>query len=77
MNELQKQEVFEIEILYLLHNKGFLKNLIFGGGTMLRLCYELPRFSLGLDFWTLEVKDFTIFFEKLNNMLSVETELTD
>ena len=77
MNELQKQEIFEIEVLQLLNNKGFLKNLIFGGGTMLRLCYELPRFSLDLDFWTYGVKDFSAFFKKINSELAKQMELTD
>jgi hypothetical protein len=36
MNDLVQQEIFEIEVLTWLKNKGFLRNMIFGGGTMLR-----------------------------------------
>jgi len=35
MNDLIQQEIFEIEVLTWLKNNGFLRNLIFGGGTML------------------------------------------
>ncbi|MFN3551281.1 MAG: hypothetical protein ACK4WJ_05700 [Endomicrobiia bacterium] len=42
MQELIKQEIFELELLEYLKNKNLLKDLIFVGETMLRLCYELP-----------------------------------
>lgn len=32
MNDLIQQEIFEIEVLAWLKNKGFLRNMIFGGG---------------------------------------------
>ena len=35
LNDLIKQEIFKIEVLAWLKNKGFLCNMIFGGGTML------------------------------------------
>ena len=28
--------------------------LVFGGGTMLRLCHDLNRYSVDLDFWFLK-----------------------
>ncbi|GAJ19080.1 unnamed protein product [marine sediment metagenome] len=46
MNDLIQQEIFEIEVLAWLKNKGFLRNMIFGGETMLRLCDNLRRYSL-------------------------------
>ncbi|MGA1842504.1 MAG: nucleotidyl transferase AbiEii/AbiGii toxin family protein [bacterium] len=46
-----KQEQFELEVLDRLNSKRFLNNLIFGGGTMLRLCFGLNRFSVELDLW--------------------------
>lgn len=51
MEELIKQEQFEIEVLDRLNTGKVLSSLVFGGGTMLRLCYGLDRFSVDLDFW--------------------------
>lgn len=65
MQNLINQEQFELEVLNKLNSKKFLKYLVFGGGTMLRLCYGLNRFSADLDFWT--IKEFNI--NKLYNDL--------
>ncbi len=51
MQDLVKQEQFEIEVLDRLKSGKFLDVLIFTGGTMLRLCYGLNRYSLDLGFW--------------------------
>jgi len=51
VQHLIEQERFEIELLDLLNSKGFLRQLLFCGGTMLRLCHGLNRFSVDLDFW--------------------------
>jgi predicted nucleotidyltransferase component of viral defense system len=51
MQDLIKQEQFEIEVLDRLRTGKFLDALIFTRGTMLRLCYGLNRFSVDLDFW--------------------------
>jgi predicted nucleotidyltransferase component of viral defense system len=56
MQDLIKQEQFEIEVLDKLNSGKFLSHLIFGGGTMLRLCHGLDRFSIDLDFWLLRKK---------------------
>lgn len=77
MKELEKQEIFEIEILEWLKNKRFLNKLIFGGGTMLRLCYGLPRYSVDLDFWLYRVGNIEVFFNELKNKLSNDYEITD
>lgn len=77
MKELEKQEIFEIEILEWLKNKRFLNKLIFGGGTMLRLCYGLPRYSVDLDFWLYRVENIEVFFNELKNKLSNDYEITD
>jgi len=57
MQDLIKQEQFEIEVLDRLNSGRFLKDLVFGGATMLRLCYGLNRFSVDLDFWTVKPVD--------------------
>lgn len=77
MKRLQEQENFEIELLEFMKNQGMLRQLIFGGGTMLRLCHELNRFSLDLDFWCFGVKDFEIFFTDLKKILAKKFELRD
>ncbi|MFH1790823.1 MAG: nucleotidyl transferase AbiEii/AbiGii toxin family protein [Candidatus Omnitrophota bacterium] len=51
MWDLSKHERIEMEILEGLHSKKILDHLIFCGGTMLRLCHELNRYSVDLDFW--------------------------
>lgn len=51
MQDLIKQEQFELEVLDKLNSGKFLSSLVLGGGTMLRLCFGLNRFSADLDFW--------------------------
>jgi predicted nucleotidyltransferase component of viral defense system len=53
MRDLIKQEQFELEVLDRLQSGRFLDRLAFGGGTMLRLCFGLDRYSVDLDFWLL------------------------
>jgi len=77
MNDLIQQEIFEIEVLAWLKNKGFLRNMIFGGGTMLRLCYGLKRYSVDLDFWTYRVDRIDQFFINLKDSLKTNYDLID
>lgn len=77
MNDLIQQEIFEVEVLAWLKNKGFLRNMIFGGGTMLRLCYDLKRYSVDLDFWTYRVDRIDQFFINLKDSLKADYDLTD
>ena len=69
MQYLIEQERFEIEVLDYLNTKGFLRNLVFYGGTMLRLCYGLNRFSVDLDFSLKSKVDTGEFFESLLDYL--------
>jgi len=69
MQNLIKQEQFEIEVLNRLNSARLLDVLVFGGGTMLRLCYGLNRFSADLDFWFIKKVDFSEFFRKCKNYL--------
>lgn len=62
MQDLIKQEKFEIEILDRLKSGRFLDKLVFTGETMLRLCYGLNRFSVDLDFWFYKEIDVKIYF---------------
>lgn len=77
MDALRKHEVFEIELLDTLKKANFLKPLIFTGGTMLRLCYELGRYSTDLDFWFVKSAGRKQYFLKLKKFLSGKYEITD
>lgn len=77
MINLEQQELFEIEVLLWLKNKGFLKNLIFGGGTMMRLCHNLNRYSIDLDFWLYNVQEIEKFYNDIKNSLMQEYKVTD
>ena len=65
MRDLIKQEQFELEVLDRLNSGRFLTQMIFGGGTMLRLCHGLDRYSVDLDFWLLPAKEYAPWFTKL------------
>ncbi len=54
MQDLIKQEQFELEVLDKLNSHKILSRLVFAGGTMLRLCFGLNRFSVDLDFWIMK-----------------------
>ena len=77
MKELAEHEKLEIYLLEKLKNEKFLKPLVFVGGTMLRLCHELPRYSTDLDFWTLGKIDYPSYHKKMKGFLSEEFKLTD
>ena len=51
MNIFEKHKIFEIEVFEKLKNERLIEPLVFGGGSMLRLCHELKRYSVDLDFW--------------------------
>ncbi|MDP4010607.1 MAG: nucleotidyl transferase AbiEii/AbiGii toxin family protein [Candidatus Roizmanbacteria bacterium] len=44
------KEYIQYLVLSLLYNQNKMKNLVFKGGSCLRICYELPRLSEDLDF---------------------------
>ncbi|BCB96854.1 hypothetical protein JZK55_17760 [Dissulfurispira thermophila] len=70
MQDLIRQERFEIEVLDRLRSGRFLDSLIFTGGTMLRLCYGLNRFSIDLDFYLYKEIDARDYFRRLKEYLS-------
>ncbi len=77
MDSLAKHEVFEIEILNLLNSAKILEKMVFGGGTMLRLCHELNRYSADLDFWLVLPVDAELFLNKIIALLNSQYEVTD
>ena len=70
------QERFELEVLDRLNSGKFLMQIVFGGGTMLRLCHGLERFSVDLDFWV--IKDLELeFFENMKAYLAKHYDIKD
>ncbi len=77
MRDLQNLEVFEIEVLELLNRIRVLDSLFFGGGTMLRLCHTLNRYSTDLDFWTPPSTDAKQLHTKIKSALQNNYRLSD
>lgn len=79
MNQLETHEIFEMEVLNEIRKLKLLPILIFGGGTMLRLCHQLQRYSVDLDFYLKDMdKDFRVAFNNLAKALAVRGfEITD
>jgi predicted nucleotidyltransferase component of viral defense system len=77
MRDLIQQERFEIEVLDRLNTGRFLSGLYFGGGTMLRLCHGLDRYSVDLDFWLSDSHRASDLFARLKDFLSRDYALKD
>ena len=77
MKRLEDHESFEMAFLNRLASNRLTGPLVFGGGTMLRLCHELPRYSLDLDFWFYKETDFSDFLRRLRDAASPAYEITD
>lgn len=77
MQDLIKQEQFELEVLDRLNSKRLLNKVVFCGGTMLRLCHGLNRFSVDLDFWVTGDIEEKKYFTAVRDCLSRSYELTD
>uniref|UniRef100_A0A832DIA6 Nucleotidyl transferase AbiEii/AbiGii toxin family protein n=1 Tax=Ignavibacterium album TaxID=591197 RepID=A0A832DIA6_9BACT len=77
MQTLQNLEILEIETLELLNSIRALEFLYFGGGTMLRLCHNLNRYSTDFDFWLDISADSKQIYKSIRNVLSDNYKLTD
>jgi hypothetical protein len=77
VQDLQNLEIFEIEVLELLNSIKVLDNLYFGGGTMLRLCHNLNRYSTDLDFWIDITLDSKSLFSKLKDEFKNRYKIVD
>lgn len=69
MQDLIEQERFEMEVLDHLNSGKFLRFLVFEGGTMLRLCHGLDRFSVDLDFYMTRPEESGELFSALSSYL--------
>lgn len=77
MDTLKQHEVFEIEVLDKMNSAKMLDPLVFGGGSMLRLCHELNRYSVDLDFWFVTHVSQDDFFDKGRRDFEKDYEITD
>jgi predicted nucleotidyltransferase component of viral defense system len=77
MQDLIKQEQFELEVLAKLNSAKLLSNLVFCGGTMLRACFGLDRFSVDLDFWVKKKIGAQALYKKIKEALGKSYRLTD
>ncbi len=72
-----QHEQFELEVLSRLQSGRFLANLIFGGGTMLRLCHGLNRYSVDLDFWVAGEMDWAKYYHRMEKYLDQFYKIAD
>ena len=70
MRPVIEKELLHYDILFALDSSNLLENIVFQGGTSLRLCYGAPGFSEDLDF--AGGSDF-----KLQNLISMKSCLED
>jgi hypothetical protein len=77
MDLFREHEIFEIEVLEKMKSARVLEPLVFGGGTMLRLCHELNRYSADLDFWFVKNVSQEDYLDKIRNAFSRDYEITD
>jgi len=77
MDIFRRHEVFEMEVLDKLNSAKLLDPLVFGGGSMLRLCHELNRYSVDLDFWFVKKISQNDFFNKARKTFDKDYEMTD
>ncbi len=77
MRDLILHEQFELEVLERLQSGRFLSELIFGGGTMLRLCHGLARYSVDLDFWVTKDIEWKKFYGRIEKYLLQYYKLAD
>lgn len=77
MRDLIQHEQFELDVLSRLQSGRFLGALVFGGGTMLRLCHGLGRYSVDLDFWILRQMDGVKYYHRMEKYLSQFYKIAD
>lgn len=77
MDIFKQHEVFQIEVLDKMNSAKVLEPLVFGGGTMLRLCHELNRYSVDLDFWFIKKTSQQRYFNNFQKAFEKEYEITE
>jgi len=77
MRDLIAHERFEMDVLDALNSQKLLEPLVFGGGTMLRVCYDLNRYSADLDFWFLKEIDIPSYHRRMKAFLNQRYKVSD
>jgi hypothetical protein len=77
MDIFRQHEIFEIEVLDRMKSARLLDPLVFGGGSMLRLCHELNRYSVDFDFWFTRKIQQRDFFDKTQKTFETYYEITE
>jgi len=77
MDIFRQHELFEIEVLDKMNSSKVLEPLVFGGGSMLRLCHELNRYSVDLDFWFIQRISQKDYLNRLRRTFEKDYEITD
>jgi hypothetical protein len=77
MGILRQHEEFEIEVLDKMNSAKLLEPLVFGGGSMLRLCHELNRYSVYFDFWFVKKISPHDYYDKIRSAIVKDYEITD
>lgn len=77
MRDLIAHEKLEIEVLEDLNSRKLLEPLVFGGGTMLRLCYDLNRYSADLDFRFVKKTDPSAYHKRMKAFLNEHYKVSD
>ena len=77
MDTFKAHEIFEIEVLDKMKSARALEPLVFGGGSMLRLCHELNRYSVDLDFWFVKKVPQKNYYKKLGVAFAKDYEISD
>ena len=77
MWDLIQHEQFELDVLSRLQSGRFLGALVFGGGTMLRLCHGLNRYSVDLDFWVAREMEWAKFYRRMEKYLGQFYNIAD
>jgi predicted nucleotidyltransferase component of viral defense system len=77
MEIFEQHEQFEMQVLSELKSTRILEKLVFGGGTMLRLCHELNRYSVDLDFYLKKKENKDIISKLLSEKIAPLYQIRD
>ena len=72
MDIFRRHEIFENGVLEKMNSTKVPEPLVFGGGSMLKLCHELNRYSVGLDFWMIKKISQEDYFERIHKAFDKE-----
>ncbi len=77
METFKQHEQFEMQVLSDLKSSRILEKLVFGGGTMIRLCHELNRYSVDLDFYLKNKQDKNHMIKQLKEVFESSYTIRD